>query len=349
MKGKNDIQLLIDAISAPAVVIDGGRMLAANELGREMFPGEENLPQDIDLEDDESVQTEMVDGRAYAVTVKKLSRGHLAVFRDVEQGTAGRFLPVADAMSEPVNSLIMAAETLAEAVKDGSEELKRSTARIMKSQYILVRLMRGIKDTAELEQGEACLNLTNVILDELCGEICRECGELCGKYGVEIVFKNDSKGIVTALDEDKIRHMLLNLISNSVRACEGGGTVKVTADSDENNAYITVEDDGCGMSDDVFATAFTRFNDKFGAIPESERGMGMGLYYVSRAVQLHGGRVAISRGDERGTKVSVSIPLRRKLIFQSPAAKYARYPGFSQTMMELSGVLPYGAFMPEES
>jgi signal transduction histidine kinase len=129
-----------------------------------------------------------------------------------------------------------------------------------------------------------------------------------GKYKQKnIEFRRDQH-VVAAVNEQEIKQVMLNLITNSLDSLEPGGTVWVDLQQTGEAAEITVADNGCGMSAEVlehlYEPFFTRRRDGSGT--------GLGLSITHRiVVDDHGGRIeAQSDGPGRGSRFRVTLPLR---------------------------------------
>jgi PAS domain S-box-containing protein len=102
--------------------------------------------------------------------------------------------------------------------------------------------------------------------------------------------------------------VFVNLVTNAARAVPHGGHVKLgLAAGAEGEVRVTVEDDGVGMEPEVARRAFEPF---FTTRPGS--GIGLGLPIVRGIVERHGGRVDLDTAPGKGTRVTVTLPVKRK-------------------------------------
>jgi PAS domain S-box-containing protein len=100
--------------------------------------------------------------------------------------------------------------------------------------------------------------------------------------------------------------VVVNLVTNAAQAIADGGRVAVSLEPDGDRVRLTVEDDGAGMPPEVSERAFEPF---FTTRPA--RGIGLGLPIVQGIVARHGGAVSIDTAAGAGTRVRVSLPVRR--------------------------------------
>lgn len=106
-----------------------------------------------------------------------------------------------------------------------------------------------------------------------------------------------------ALDPRELRKVFLNLIANAFEAMESGGTLMLRTKMVEQELLeASVDDTGCGMSDETRARAFDLF------FTTKESGTGLGMAIARSVVEQHGGRIEIRSQIGRGTQVRVLLP-----------------------------------------
>ncbi len=151
-----------------------------------------------------------------------------------------------------------------------------------------------------------------VSVPALIGATARALAVDAGRLGVEVVEDCDPQLPEMALDEDKLRQVLLNLGQNALSAMLGGGTLTLRARRGEMAdprarhlaaVEFTVEDNGCGIApedlDKLFVPFFTTRQD----------GTGLGLAICQRIVQAHHGEIDVRSAVGKGTTFTVRIPL----------------------------------------
>ncbi|MCY0998308.1 ATP-binding protein [Myxococcus sp. MISCRS1] len=106
-----------------------------------------------------------------------------------------------------------------------------------------------------------------------------------------------------AADEDLLTNAVENLVRNATEAMPKGGTLTVRTLRDDEDVAVEVEDTGEGM--DV-RTRERAFDDFF---TTKASGSGMGLAFVRRVVEAHGGTVGLTSREGRGTVVRLRLPV----------------------------------------
>ena len=113
-------------------------------------------------------------------------------------------------------------------------------------------------------------------------------------------------------DKRKIRQVLLNLISNSLKFTPEEGTIKVSAKLDPaKNLMLTVSDTGIGIAEEDIPVALSVFGQVHRN--QSHEGTGLGLPLCKMFAELHGGKLAMGSSVGEGTTVRIIFPSSRNL------------------------------------
>lgn len=107
------------------------------------------------------------------------------------------------------------------------------------------------------------------------------------------------------IDRTRIRQVLLNLLTNASRFTDRG-FIRVCIRLQEQEAVITVEDSGRGISKDMIAKAFESFSQLEAG--QAHSGSGLGLAVSKRFIELHGGRMWIDSKPGVGTTIGFTLP-----------------------------------------
>ncbi len=123
----------------------------------------------------------------------------------------------------------------------------------------------------------------------------------------KIEIKEDycSDRIIFEGDEDTLKQAFLNIFINSAQSLDTKGVINVKIDRDKELATVQIQDNGCGIKQEVISKIFEPF------FTTKEKGTGLGLAIVSRIIDEHGGTVKIESVEGRGTTVTVEMPLHK--------------------------------------
>ncbi len=126
-----------------------------------------------------------------------------------------------------------------------------------------------------------------------------------GKYQDKNLEVVPGDPVIAEVSAPEIKQVVLNLITNGLESLEPGGTVRVSIDHEAAQARVVVEDDGCGMTEEIRKHLFEPFFTR----RQSGQGIGLGLSITYRIVQEHHGQIDVtSDGVGCGSKFVVSLP-----------------------------------------
>jgi signal transduction histidine kinase len=190
------------------------------------------------------------------------------------------------------------------------EEQRTHVAELIRDEiFRLSDLATSFLDLARLESGRAQFQMSSFNPSKLI----EECTELMQARVTEaglklIVDLPDSLSPIEA-DEDKIKQVLINLISNAVKYNRQEGTITLSARSEPQGLVITVSDTGHGIPADNLPNLFQRFY----RVPGTEKiapGMGLGLSICKRIIEAHQGTIEVESEVDRGTTFIIHIPVK---------------------------------------
>ena len=105
------------------------------------------------------------------------------------------------------------------------------------------------------------------------------------------------------LDEVSMRSTLINLMLNSIQAMAQGGELIVSTAASEETLRLSIADTGCGMTEDQVKNVFEPF------YTTKSQGLGLGMSFASKIIEMHGGAVSVESHVNRGTSISIALPV----------------------------------------
>ncbi len=111
-----------------------------------------------------------------------------------------------------------------------------------------------------------------------------------------------------SVDRDRIRQVLVNLLTNAHEYSPEGATIAVTAARRNGAVEIAVSDDGPGMAEDQLEHIFERFTRGDAGLTQHVGGTGLGLAISKSLVELHGGTIGAVSAPGRGSTFRVLLP-----------------------------------------
>ncbi|WP_202332262.1 sensor histidine kinase [Mesorhizobium sp. L-8-3] len=178
---------------------------------------------------------------------------------------------------------------------------------ISSSSSVLLTIVNDILDLATVDAGIMELDIGEVRVEHTISAAADLVAERLREHSIALRLDAARAPNTFAGDENRIRQILFNLLSNAANYAPEGGTITLSCRMAGGSIEFAVHDDGPGMSPEVLDTVFRRFETHSNG--GRRRGAGLGLSIVKSFVELHGGTVAIDTGSGRGTTVICRFPL----------------------------------------
>ncbi|WP_211746174.1 HAMP domain-containing sensor histidine kinase [Paenibacillus sp. Marseille-Q4541] len=123
-----------------------------------------------------------------------------------------------------------------------------------------------------------------------------------------IHFDLNLRAVMLSADPDQLNQVWTNIISNSIKFSEDGGSINISIKQDINNVTIQISDTGIGISLEDQKRIFERFFKVDRSHSRKYDGSGMGLAIVKQIVSLHQGEIRVESELGRGTSIIVTLP-----------------------------------------
>lgn len=187
---------------------------------------------------------------------------------------------------------------------DLTERQSDYVSAILSASDHLSKLIENILDLAMIEAGRMDLDVKDVdlahVIDESVEMVVSKAEDTQINVRADIT---GDLGVIRA-DERRIKQILFNLISNSLRFTESGGEIIVASQRVGDMVTLSVRDNGRGLEADKRATSFDSF------VSGDQRGAGLGLALVKHFVDLHGGTVGMKPVEGGGLEVTCWLPVK---------------------------------------
>ncbi len=172
----------------------------------------------------------------------------------------------------------------------------------------LIRIVNDLRELSLAENHQLRLEKQPTHMKALIAETMQAIEPLATDKGVQLIDRVEVLPEIS-IDPVRIRQVLFNLLSNSLRHTSKDGTITVSGTSGEKEVRLSVQDTGEGLTADQLAVVFNRFYRGDKSRSRESGGTGLGLAIVKAIVEAHGGRVeAQSEGLGRGSTFSVCLP-----------------------------------------
>lgn len=191
---------------------------------------------------------------------------------------------------------------------EGEVDIDSYAKLIKQNSYRLLRMVNNLIDMSKIDAGYYKLELNSYDIVNVVEEISLSVAEYAKEKNVNLIFDTDCEELVITCDPDKIERILLNLLSNSIKNTDSGGTIYVNINTEINRVNISVEDNGHGIPDNKLPKIFNRFEQVDDLLIRNYEGSGIGLSLVKSLVNMHGGDISVKSKIGIGTIFDFSIP-----------------------------------------
>ncbi|WP_051432161.1 sensor histidine kinase [Rhodovibrio salinarum] len=179
----------------------------------------------------------------------------------------------------------------------------------------LLELINDVLDLSKIEAGRTDLSEEPVNLAELARACTRLLGERAQSALLELREDVPEDLPAVMVDRTRIKQILINLLSNSVKFTEPGGTVTLAARlDDQGRMRLSVADTGVGMAPDQLSRAFEPFTQLDNVYSRRQQGTGLGLALVRMLTELHDGTLEVDTAPGVGTTATCVLPAERVIV-----------------------------------
>ncbi|MCT8989169.1 PAS-domain containing protein [Chelativorans sp. SCAU2101] len=279
-------------------------------------------------------RTELVDGKILNYAVVNLPNGQVMLtFVDVTDSVnveralkeRNEALEKADKLKNdfvqhvsyelrsPLTNIIGFTELLAlETTGPLTQRQREYVDHIGSSSSLLLTVVNDILDLATVDAGIMELEIGEVQVRPIINAAAQLVADRLREHQITLSIETDEAPESFHADENRVRQILYNLLSNAANYAPEGGRITLSARLNGEAVEFRVHDNGPGIAPDVLASVFKRFE------PRSQggrrRGAGLGLSIVKSFVELHGGTVEIDTGPDKGTAVVCRFPLEPRAV-----------------------------------
>jgi signal transduction histidine kinase len=207
----------------------------------------------------------------------------------------------------PMASVIGCASTLRQRWRTLSPEQRESFLALIDEETTrLADLIGDVLDTSRLEAG----TFTYAFSDVDIGELVRDVSAVVDLGQEEVAVRASVSGPLPHVrgDRERLRQLVLNLLTNAVKYTVAGDEIAVRAYADDGAVLVSVTDHGPGISPEEQRLIFEKFG-RAAAASGSTPGAGLGLFIARSIAEAHGGTLGVSSEHGQGATFTVRLPV----------------------------------------
>jgi signal transduction histidine kinase len=211
-------------------------------------------------------------------------------------------------LKTPLSTITVAGKTLELKQIRTSEEKILETAKLIGKQSInLNQLINMILEISMWERTQFQLNKKNIKVEEILNDIIN-CFKSGNNNGTTINCKCNLKDVHVELDIIYFTTMINNLLSNAVKYSDKDPVIDIEGLIENKNVCIRISDNGIGINKSDQKHIFDKFYRASSGNIHKFKGLGLGLHYVRKIAEAHGGTVSVTSKPGKGSIFTVLIP-----------------------------------------
>lgn len=212
-------------------------------------------------------------------------------------------------------------------------------ARINRGLHQMLRIISNMSDAARYATSAPKLEVRDI--NAVLAELFEQAAPLFEYSGIRLEYTGLPAPAHTLVDPDQLERCVYNILSNSLQHTPAGGSVSTVLTRKANTLYLTVTDTGSGIDPEKMGNLFTQFLRE-PSITDSGKGLGLGMTLIRACANAHGGTVLLAPAEGKGTKLTMSLPVRLNTdLLSSPHIRIDYSGGRNPGLIELSNALPH--------
>jgi signal transduction histidine kinase/PAS domain-containing protein len=189
-----------------------------------------------------------------------------------------------------------------------TEEQKSDLERVRSAQRHLLGLISDVLDFSRIEAGRVTVHESRVSVAPLLIEVVRLLEPQMRARAQKLTFNDPDANVAVVGDPDRIRQIVLNLLTNAIKYTGEGGSVTVTCESKANRVLIHVADTGVGIPADEVERIFLPFVQANRTLSSGVAGVGLGLAISRELARAMNGDLAVRTVVDEGSTFTLDLP-----------------------------------------
>jgi signal transduction histidine kinase len=222
------------------------------------------------------------------------------------------FAALAHDLRGPLANATIAAELIGRTSELGNAHVY--AAKIRDNLGRVEQMIKQLLDTLVMHHGQRLpIEPTRFDLKEVVTEVCEQ---MTLVHGPRFEVRGDS--VTGWWGRTEIQRALENMINNALKYGAPDKPVQIICDSEHERVQLSVHNEGDPIPADQIETIFQAFRRATAAKQNPAEGWGIGLPYVRRVAESHGGSIDVDSTPERGTTFTITMPLDMRPFIDAP-------------------------------
>ena len=348
MELSNECLIMLECMNTPAFFADQQSIVHVNQkasaLGINTGAKVDELLNKNHLElveqDCNSLLLTRLHGVNYTVSITSIGALHLFILKKSEDPNQLQGLErAAQQLRVPLTALASSIRLIKESEAPKSPDNIKYFNKATKQLFTLQRAVRNMSDACMFFKDRSTKKEYTDVTAHLL-EISQKLTHRLEGSAIDLTFSYPSEQICCSIDKGLLERALYNMVSNSLKA--ESKHIEISLTKKNNTLFLTVQDDGCGISDAEKQSILSRFKEE-PSWSMDRLGLGLGMMIIHAAACAHNGTMLISDHAPHGCKITITITIEKEptMLKQKPALiNIDPLGGTDQLLLELSDILP---------
>ncbi len=349
MENASDAIQMLDLLVRPAFCVRDGVIIKTNAAAqsRLVSTGQEVAPLLLTGQEEYAAfdggclyLTLTLEGAPCGASVTRHGDADVFVLEpDADQAELRAMALAAQELREPLATIMTVTDALFPTLAEGGG-LDAQAARINRGLFRLLRVVSNMSDAARFSSERAGHMETRDVA-QILDEVFAKAGDLMERAGMTLRYTGISRRVYCLVDGDRLERAVYNLLSNAMKFTPKGGLVEAKLQQKGDKLYLSVQDNGQGVPEELQGTVFSRYQRQPG-LEDGRYGIGLGMVLVRTAAACHGGTVLMEQLAQGGVRFTMTIAIRqsRDATLRSPLLRVDYAGERDHALMELSDALP---------
>lgn len=250
-------------------------------------------------------------------------------------------------LREPLATVMVTADRLFP-VSGLSEDpaVTAQVARINRGLYQMLRVISNMSDASHYTTATTRQEVRDVAA--FVAEVFAKAADTASHGGITLNYQGHPEAVYSLMDAEKLERAILNIISNALKFAPKGSTIEASLVKRKQKLYLTVQNNGTGIAQQVRSSMFTRYTREPG-LEDGRFGIGLGMVLVRAAAALHGGTVLVDEPQENTTRITMTLAIRNRNSAEVHSPMFSvDYAGErDHCLLEFSESLPSELYTPD--
>ena len=261
--------------------------------------------------EDLATQTEEAQATAKELEHREAELRIVAAEAEKANRAKSEFLTVmSHELRTPLNAIAGYAELLLLEIRGPlTDAQRRDLERIRASQQHLLGLISSVLDLSRIESGRVSYDVTPIALDAFLTGLDSLIEPQAASKSLTLEYTPCARSLGVMADREKLRQIMLNLLSNAIRYTPPGGKISVGARAtSDSQVEITVRDTGVGIAPEARDRVFEAFVQLDRSLTQPREGIGLGLAISRDLARGMSGDITVESNSGQGSLFTVTMP-----------------------------------------